>query len=355
VAAVDNLIELRKPRGLISIPETLERIGSYRKLSDTYPAPGIAPPFHLVLDIGVPAAARWATKWGVPSVTVFDHAWSLTLEMILKDLAAMQRRRELPRSHRFGAGERRQWLELVQEIRQDEKHVQKLFLFPRFLTPGVFWRHWRGQLGVRPANLGGVLGGEPEWSRPQARKFLRITRPGPTVLIQAGDTPVWDGPLQDLVRTLTESDKDLEANVVIYVPASMPSADFDDAGLKRVRRLTPVPGATIQRVLPAIDFMLTRAGGGSVNDAVACRVPFACVEETGQSQVREILRACRAAGLTRRIDRPVFAADPVKVAAKQWQGAANAAENRRFVARMQEIPRQAERVVVKEILRTLAG
>jgi hypothetical protein len=295
------------------------------------------------VDIGVPAAARWAARWGVPALTLTDHPWSKTLEMILDDAEAL--------GQRVTSEDRGRWFELIEEIREDERRTQSLVVFPPFLTTELFRRYWRDELGVEPRELGGVLGGVREWSRGEARRWLGVTEPGPTVLIQAGATPVLAGALERLVAAFLHEEERLGVNVVIHVPDSIPTADFRDVGLKRVRKLRPVPGGTIQRILPAIDFMLTRAGGGSVNDAVACRVPFACVEEPGQSQIEEILRACRAAGLTRRIPREEFDADPAGVARRQWEDAALAAENREFARRMEGIPRGAEGAIVEEVVR----
>lgn len=347
VEAVDGIIELAKPGGRISLRDTLARVGSYRARSDAYPGGGRPCDFDLVLDIGVPAAARWAARSGVPALTLTDHPWSKTLAMILDDAEAL--------GQRVTPEDRRRWFELIDEVRDDERHTQSLVVFPPFITPELFRRHWREQLGVEPRELPGVLGGAPDWDRDQARRWLGVTEPGPTVLIQTGDTPVLAGALERLVADFLLEDERLGVNVVIHVPRSIPSADFDDAGLTRVRRLRPVPGGTIQRILPAIDFMLTRAGGGSVNDAVACRVPFACVEEPGQSQIEEILRACCAAGLTRRIPRAEFNADPAGVARRQWDDPSLAAQNRQFAQRMEELPRGAEGTVADGIVRRLSG
>jgi len=347
VEAVDNLIELVKPGGIISIRQTLDRIGPYRQRSDAYPGDARRCEFDLVLDVGVPAAARWAARWGVPSITVFDHAWSKTLAMIGEDLAAMGRP--------AGRADREPWEELIAEVRKDEERAEQLLMFPPFMTPDVFLRYWREELGVAPRRLGGTLGGQPECSREEARQRLGITEPGPTVLIQAGDTPVWAGSLERLTAEFVREDEALGANVVIYVPRSLPAADFDDTRLRRVRKLRPVPGGTIQRILPAVDFMLTRAGGGSVNDAVACRVPFACVEEPGQSQIEEILRAGCAAGLTRRIEKRDFDADPAGVALRQWEDPKLAEDNRESLMRMGRVRRGAEMIVVEQVLRRLGS
>ncbi len=106
--------------------------------------------------------------------------------------------------------------------------------------------------------------------------------------------------------------------------------------------------------MPAVDFMVGRAGGGSVNDAVACRIPFVCVEELGQTQVELILKACEAKKLTRRIRWRRFQREPVQVARSQWEKKSNRLENRQFVMRLREIPSQTEKWLVQELFRALS-
>jgi hypothetical protein len=62
-----------------------------------------------------------------------------------------------------------------------------------------------------------------------------------------------------------------------------------------------IDGATVQGLLPGIDLVITRAGGGIVNDAIACRVPFICVEEPNHLQVEMIRQNCEDGSLTRTI------------------------------------------------------
>jgi UDP-N-acetylglucosamine:LPS N-acetylglucosamine transferase len=95
--------------------------------------------------------------------------------------------------------------------------------------------------------------------------------------------------------------------------------------------------------------MVTRAGGGSVNDAVACRVPFVCVDEPGQAQVREILDACVERKLTRSIPWDRFLKDPVGTARSQWEDESNRLKNHDLTTRLRAIPNQAEKVIVEAV------
>ena len=71
-------------------------------------------------------------------------------------------------------------------------------------------------------------------------------------------------------------------------------------------------GSTQQVLLPAFELVVTRAGGGIVNDCLASQTPFVCVEEP-QWQVRLIERECKALGLIPDLPEtswPIFQQDP---------------------------------------------
>jgi len=236
--------------------------------------------------------------------------------------------------------------------------VERLFVFPPFLTPPVFRGFWEG-IGVRPEDTGAVLGGRPGRDRREALDFLDLRGPGRTALVLGGDTPVWDAALLRLAASVAESGNTLEKrglNLVLYVPARLREhaavRGLDAAALPRVRRLDYVPGGTVQEILPAVDLVLTRAGGGMVNDAVACRVPLVCVPERTQPQVEAILEACLARGLARGTDPEAFARDPLRVLLEE---AERAEENRVAAERMGRVPVGGEAVVGDAVLGILAG
>ena len=212
------MFHLEKPDGMPSIPETLKVVRDYRKRSDEYPSTGDVSEFDLVLDFGVPAAARWAAKKKIRSASVFDHCWSKTMALILEDQEKMGIK--LPKSHRFSDQQRQEWLEIIGELEKDESYTQSLFVFPPFITPDVFWQYWREQVGVAPLDFGGVLGGRPDWTRAEARNWLKIEEPGETILLQAGDTPVWDPVMSRLVGGFADLDLsgELRVNVLINLP-----------------------------------------------------------------------------------------------------------------------------------------
>lgn len=311
VVPIWNLIQLHKDpenQGAVSIAGTLRRIGDYRAASERYPLSAATTKFDLVIDFGVPAAARWAKLRGFPSVTVFDHSWAKSLEMILADAA-----KQPTGDKSFSEAEREQWNALIQDIAADEAFTSQLYLFPEFITPPVFVKHWQSR--VAPASihwLTGVLGGRPAWTEAQARRHLGVPADGSLLMFQGGDTPIWAHLFRNLVPALLDAGPELEnlrLNVVIYVPGSLMSlpeirrlqAPAQMERNPRVRAFLPIPGGTIQEVLPFVQLLVTRAGGGTVNDAIACRTPFLCIPESTQSQVQAIHEALVQRRFTRTI------------------------------------------------------
>ncbi|OHE78772.1 MAG: hypothetical protein A2107_07065 [Verrucomicrobia bacterium GWF2_62_7] len=255
--------------------------------------------------------------------------------------------------------QRTQWRNLVAAIRRDESFTRKLFLFREFISPPLFRAHWRNIAPCAAAKrLSGVLGGTSSWSEQRARKYLGLTKPGRIVMIQGGDTPAWDALLQRLVPVFLDARAELEArrlNVAFYIPRRIADrctlARLNDPTVARrcprVRAFAPVPGGTTQEIFPFVDLLVTRAGGGTVNDAIACRTPFVCVRERSQSQVEATLAACAHRGLTRVVDSTALEADPVRTILAEVD---RALDNRRMATVMKAVPNHAERELVREIL-----
>jgi hypothetical protein len=350
VEPVNNLIQLAKDAssGMVSIADTLALVGDYCAGSERYAA-GVQPgDFDLVVEFGVSAAARWAAKHGIPCASICDHAWGRTLEMIFADA-----------KEPLTSCQRRQWRSLVAAIRQDETSMRKLYLFPEFISPPLFRTHWRN---VAPRavvkRFSGVLGGTASWSERQAREYLGLSKPGRLVMVQGGDTPAWDALLQRLVPAFLNAGDELEArrvNVAIYVPRRISGraafAPLNDPAIAcrypRVRAFAPVPGGTTQELFPFVDLLVTRAGGGTVNDAIACRTPCICVHERSQSQVEATLVACVRRGLTRAVDCAALAADPLGAILAEVN---RAGDNRKMTSAMRAIPNRAEKKLALEIL-----
>ena len=258
------------------------------------------------------------------------------------------------------ARQRAQWRKLVAAVSRDEAFTRKLFLFPDFISPPLFRSHWR-RVAPRAVvrRFSGVLGGGSSWSERQAREYLGLAKPGRIVMIQGGDTPAWDTLLQRLVFALLDAGAELEArrlNVALYVPRRIACrgavARLNHPAVARqcprVRAFAPVPGGTMQEIFPFVDLLVTRAGGGTVNDAVACRTPFVCVRERGHSQVEAIHATCLKRGLTREVDSAALEADPLGTILAELD---RTRDHRAMVAVMRKIPNHAEEKLAREILR----
>jgi hypothetical protein len=348
ISRVWNLVQFARPSGDLSLEGTLQLMSDYRQASARYGAGATG--YDLVLDFGVPAAARWAARQGMPSISVFDHSWSKTFQMILADQL------------KFGTVPTRiarKWRRLSEEIEEDERHIGRLFVCPPIITPESFVAHWEKLIGAGAIRcIPGVLREPKAWSRMRAQAFLRITARGPAVLVQGGGTPVWNEPLDKLLEQVTDNrQRRALAQSGLSLVMWLPGRFKDDArakrlaGMERVRRLEPIAGGTIQSILPAIDYMIIRAGGGSVNDAVAYRKPFVCVRERGQSQIEAILRGCEHEGISWGVRMEQFRDDPLEMIVDQC--ARLRREKRRLVQRMRRIPSHAERQLAREILKSL--
>lgn len=314
VADVDGGIRLERCRGEVDVARTLAALDGYveRRLGYRDDAGPWLEDCALAIDIGVPLLARAAADRGIASVTVFDHSWARTLRGICS--AEARYVDAAPPTE----GDRERAERIAAEIEKDERAAGEVFLFDRYITPPVFWEHWRG-LGFAPRVLSGVLGHrqDPALARRRLDRVLsdlgQATLPEgrKLVLISPGGTAVWDEIVPRLIDTYVGGSKR------DYLPVlACPRIDEWDrgriVGSGAMRWFPFVPAATLQAVLPAFELVVSRAGGGIVNDCLASCVPLACIEEH-QWQVEQIERECKSLGLI--LDVPetslrAFRADP---------------------------------------------
>ncbi len=172
------------------------------------------------------------------------------------------------------------------------------------------------------------------------RHLLEIKNSDPIVFISGGGTAVWtDAMFQRIVADalVLEQHERLEFNLLVCAPpevrtkfglTSTPSGKNQLKSLKVewwkpinregqparcIRFLGDVTDGTYQEIFVGIDLIVSRAGGGTANDAIACRVPICCVEEPHHWQVEAIRRSMESHGLTRTIRLDAFKVDPVAV------------------------------------------
>jgi hypothetical protein len=309
----DSVIRLEKQNGEVSIADTLKRLKPYRKYRQLY-LDAVRPYLekcHAAIDIGVPLFVRSASKLQVPHrITLFDHSWAETLRMICSETAIGLYRYNGPPDE----GDRKSAEEIAASIEEDEACASEVWLFDRYITPVVFWHHWNRLISPnKPENLKGVLGSrnDPKKAWEILNKHLvdlgqkpvpdpMIKKNPKLVLISPGGTPVWAEWIFKWIDILiAHPSRD-------YIPVfSNPMAVDQKRTLDMKKRMRKsgvvhwfefIRGSTQQIVLPAFDLIITRAGGGTVNDALAARVPFACIEEP-QVQVKQIENACFEYGL----------------------------------------------------------
>ncbi|MBN1608905.1 MAG: ROK family protein [Polyangiaceae bacterium] len=144
------------------------------------------------------------------------------------------------------------------------------------------------------------------------RYALDLESLDPIVYVSGGGTAVWTPAMFDRIVTdslLLEGRNELEFNLVVCAPDDtfknfglgsnkaerdntkernrlrslgvdywIPK-DRNSRSAKRIRFLRNVTDGTHQEVFLGVDLIVSRAGGGTANDAIACRVPMCCVEE----------------------------------------------------------------------------
>ncbi|MBN1284926.1 MAG: hypothetical protein JXB47_05990 [Anaerolineae bacterium] len=336
-----NSIQVAKAAGAVDIERTIDnhllRYGQSRgAYIDELARAKVLESADMVIDFGVPqmvravydANLRFKSKKEIVAVTVFDHAWSLSLSRIV--LSGVTQREHL---NRITAA--------LEDIRNDEALTQEVILFGEPICLLDYHGYWRMTVGHLPVVIPGCLGGplrtlayaadpafegmyarlaashEPcppnayKQARSYARRLLGIENDEPTLFVSGGGTSVWDRVLDGLFDDYLNNPPNY--NVITYNPAganrlgvalNLENVSLNGAicAIERgtLGKLTFIGrsmGETHHVLFPAFDLILTRAGGGTVNNAIAFRVPLMLVEEPGMWQVEQIRRAC----LTRHI------------------------------------------------------
>jgi len=344
LCGVEHWIELPKSKGTVDARLAVESlIPHYPRYRETYKRE-ITPLLEradLVIELGVPPMGFAVQRFPhLRRVTVFDHAWSHTLRE-MAELAGVPAGKEL------------------ELMRDDEAASQDVWLFPEPITPRVYLEYWHDLISGSPRVLPGCFGG---LSIGPARRLLGIPSSAQAVLISASGTPVWDGLLHRLVASFLACEP--EYFVVInnrhhadrlgvhfrwHRTAAMPGIEAHLARVGatgRVLFLDAVRGDSYQAIIPAFDLILTRAGGGVVNDAIAFRVPLTLVQEPGHTQVERIRHSCLDLGLAHSVSLEKFRRAGRRVI-ENSQGQLHIPRVR---AAMQKIPISAEQALTVDWL-----
>jgi hypothetical protein len=311
VHKVDSVIKLLKPSGEVHVRQSLNIMKSYqddrlRYLNEVRP---LIEGCDLALDIGVPLFVRAAHELNVRHrVTLFDHSWAATLRLITSmDWEWIYENNPKPTDDDRAEAE-----QIARLIEEDESWATHVFLFDEYITPKEFLEHWRRICANKLQIIPGVLGRREAAADAYNKLNLVLIEHGqrpvppdkPLVLVSPGGTPVWDEVLPDLIEQVLSAAKQNYILVLSKDPTKSLSMSNEDKEIfkqriknsDRIRYYEYVSGATQQVILPAFDRIVTRAGGGTVNDALAAGIRFVCVEEP-QVQIKLIERECMRLGL----------------------------------------------------------
>ena len=345
-------IRMRKTAEGVDTKGTLHDIRDYPRFSDNYRIPDDV---EAVVDIGTPAAARSAHAAEKPVFTVFDHSWGKTYEKTLENLIAAVAStlgvtceadvaKMTSRALASASVKASPVVKAIDRIKTDEAKSWAVFLFPSYIAPKPFHDHWQS-ISVPIVSIEGVFG-RGTVSREKARERMRIPEDAPkqTVYVLGGGTPVWDAKLPELISQL--KDKNLKYNVVVFDRKAKPN-EYVRVG-QNVYKGGAVDGETVQGLLPGVDLVITRAGGGIVNDAIACRVPFVSVEEPNHWQVEMIRTNCMRERLTRTISIAEFRTGDIAQIVERELG--NKSGNTDIRKRMERISNGREDLVGEEII-----
>jgi hypothetical protein len=379
---VFNLIELRRVGGEV------DAAASFHSLVDNYGKPRqrylerLPDDVSLVIDIGVPPLAAAAKQRNIKHFTVFDHAWSVTYRELLGEY--LQR----PGQHRDRLPIQK--LEnCLAALEYDESLAQGVFLFRPPITPAVFRNRWRelcpGRVHDIPRAFGGPVGAEREAYRESAALMLGRQRGAtlPAVLVSAGGTDVWNELLGRLIEELVDDDAEqgLPFHALIFAPAPVrerlasvgrPLGDpirRPDGKGRSVDRYPLAPhvdvlgdarNVSFSRLVSGVEWVVTRAGGATVNDALAAAIPLVLVPEPAHWQVRAIHRSVLESGFGVRIvcesvpDREAFEGfrrAPAATLRAALQANAHAREAVR--SKMMDYGGGGQKEVVDEMVRTI--
>ncbi len=384
---ITNRIELVKKAGSVDVRRSIEQaLLPYARSRAEYATAlmnqDVLARADLVIDLGVPQLVRavhhhnlsraMRSERPINSITVFDHAWSLSLRKMALSAAMPEALAQVVE-------------EALTDIENDEALAPDALIFAEPLSPLDYHGHWRKLLGhfprVIPGTLGGPLStlefaGDPEAARlraemkrddrcppeaysrarQQAKRLLGIENDLPTLFISGAGTSVWDEVLQGLIDNYERNQP--EYNVVVYSPVEASRRGVNLAyhnGIERgthpkAERLTFINrtiGETHHILCPAFDLMLTRAGGGTVNDALAHGVPLVLVEEPGMWQVEQIRQSCLSLGIAEGVTLKEFRGSPRACVESPDGGLRRLKEQRE---RILTVPNHSEIWLVRELL-----
>lgn len=270
---------------------------------DNHPSPEAIGAADIVIGVVDPCVLAAGIKYGTSHqkrISVTDHTWDVTFRLILDQVGLLD-----PAA-----------LEIVHRIGALYAHADCLYMWPEPITPDMPFVAGARELGVDVRRLAGVLE-RPRRKRSEILDALQIediNRALPVVCLSTGALGALEGVFRKLVGVY-EQRPPSGYNVAIYAKVgSAKNPVFQPGKPMTQARLS---GISLVDQAMAYDLLITRAGGGAVNAAIAAACPWASIIEPYHPQVNAIAEAARANGLATVIPYEVLEADPRRVAERE--------------------------------------
>lgn len=277
----------------------------------------------LVIGVVDPCIIAAAKSQGKKSICVTDHTWDVTMRLILEQASLLDAETQ----------------SIIHQIGALYAQADCLYMWPEPITPDCPFFEGAKELGVDLRRLPGVLEASKK-SRADVQERLRIqpkNRNLPTVCLSSGALGALVGIFRR-VRESYEKARPNKYNVII------------DAVIDNIRYPVFQPGYGMleleSRPLPlvdqcmAYDLLITRAGGGAVNAAIASACPWVSVTEPLHPQVNAIAQCARRLGLARCIPYEVFEQNPRSVIERELLD--NKVQNNKIISKLYEHPWEAK-------------
>lgn len=299
--------------------------------------------YDAYICMGTPAAHIAAFEEKILVIEVFDHNWPLSLEHIIEDDFAENTHEWKTRRIRdiVGAEAKFQngewpvdWRDallydimrniILKQMREHDRMVHKVYMFPEPLAPGEFYCLWRALVPGGVKRIEGVLRGWDDNDLQRLKKeqreklsshwFQNPSRLQDTriILVQGGGTPTWDRLLLKMVaQCLYSWEKRLGDTLFLFTKDSVKYAfernpavakdwgwtkfsDLEDAISKSetIKFIADDVLDDFMMFYVVSNFVFSRPGGITVQDAIATRTPIGCAAEPGHWQTEKIRRHC---------------------------------------------------------------
>jgi hypothetical protein len=357
--------------------------------------------YDAYLCMGTPAIHRAPYENNLLVFEIFDHSWVLSLIRIIEDDRSenphewkTRRVRDVPGADaKLGNEWPDRWRDellytvlrrdILPTIEADDAKVHHVLMFPEPLAPGEFFSKWSSLVPGRVKRFEGVLKGWPSAERESERVAARQTlaklwfgdadylNEAQIFLVQGGGTPTWDNLLLKMVaQCLGAWEQRLGKTIFMFTERSVKKA-FDrpilthDWGwpnfealarlIEQSRTIKLINGSELksfQMFYLVADFVFSRPGGITVQDAIACRTPIACAAEPGHWQTEKIRDHCELYHVMRSVPFEAFETGGIGTVVDQF---GMDRDNQQMIKIMETFDNQIERSIAQKVLEIIAS